>query len=145
MELKPSRRAVLNLLMANCKQSDRSIAKSANVSQPTVTRIRQKLEENGIIKGYIAIPDYAKIGYKIGAVITGQFPIISDESIVVNASTISEDTDVMLITFHKTIEDYNAFLDKIKAKKREGSKLTASLFTTHTLEVKSLKVPQKGA
>jgi len=45
---------VLNCLLSNCKQSDREIAKKANVSQPTVTRIRTRLEKVGIIKAYMA-------------------------------------------------------------------------------------------
>jgi len=134
--------AILNALLSDCKRSDREIANMANVSQPTVSRARQRLEKAGTIKAYMAIPDYAKLGFPFGAIITGQFPIIHDESIVVSASTISGDTDVMLVTLHKTIEDHNAFLNKIKAMKREGSSLNVSLFTTHGLEIKPVQAPE---
>jgi len=53
---------VLTELMKNSRISDRELAKRIGHSQPTVTRIRNKLEQNGIIKEYTLIPDFAKLG-----------------------------------------------------------------------------------
>jgi DNA-binding Lrp family transcriptional regulator len=55
-------------LMKNCRRSDRTLAKALGVSQPTVTRLMNKLEKDGIIKEYAMIPDFAKLGYSILAV-----------------------------------------------------------------------------
>ena len=56
---------VLSELMKNARMSDRKLAKKIGSSQPTVTRTRRKLEEQGYIREYTVVPDFAKIGYKI--------------------------------------------------------------------------------
>jgi DNA-binding Lrp family transcriptional regulator len=55
-------------LMQNGRISDRELAKKLGISQPTVTRLRSKLEKEGIIREYTMIPDFTKIGYKIMAI-----------------------------------------------------------------------------
>jgi len=52
-------------LMKNSRRSDREIARAVGVSQPTVSRIIQKLENEGVIREYAMIPDFAKLGYSI--------------------------------------------------------------------------------
>ncbi len=52
-------------LMKNSRRSDREIANTIGVSQPTVSRTIKKLEKEGIIKEYTMIPDFSKIGYSI--------------------------------------------------------------------------------
>jgi DNA-binding Lrp family transcriptional regulator len=54
---------LISELMKNSRRSDRELAKALGVSQPTVTRVRGKLEKEGIIKDYTMIPDFAKLGY----------------------------------------------------------------------------------
>ena len=56
---------VLSELMKNARLSDRELAKKIGSSQPTVTRARTKLEKQGYIREYTAVPDFAKIGYRI--------------------------------------------------------------------------------
>lgn len=55
---------ILSELMKNSKISDRQLAKTIGVSQPTVTRRRAKLEKE-VIDGYTAIPIWGKLGYEI--------------------------------------------------------------------------------
>lgn len=55
-------------LMKNSRRSDRELAKALGVSQPTVTRVRGKLEKEGIVKEYTMIPDFKRLGYQIMAV-----------------------------------------------------------------------------
>jgi DNA-binding Lrp family transcriptional regulator len=55
-------------LMKNSKTSDRELATKLGVSQPTVSRIRAKLEREGYIKEYTLIPDFQKLGFEIMAV-----------------------------------------------------------------------------
>jgi DNA-binding Lrp family transcriptional regulator len=59
---------LISELMKNSRKSDREIAKTIGVSQPTVTRTRTRLEKEGIIKEYTTIPDFAKLGYQLMAV-----------------------------------------------------------------------------
>ena len=55
-------------LMKNSRRSDRDLAKTLRVSQPTVTRVRSRLEREGYLKEYTAIPDFAKLGYELAAI-----------------------------------------------------------------------------
>lgn len=59
---------LISELMKNSRQSDRNLARTIGVSQPTVTRIRNKLEKEGYIREYTMIPDFSKLGYKIMAI-----------------------------------------------------------------------------
>jgi DNA-binding Lrp family transcriptional regulator len=55
-------------LMKNSRKSDRELARVIGVSQPTVTRTRNRLEKEGYIKEYTMIPDFCKLGYRIMAI-----------------------------------------------------------------------------
>ena len=57
---------ILFELMKNSKTSDRKLAKKIDVSQPTVTRRRARLEKEGLLD-YTAIPDFKKLGFQIMA------------------------------------------------------------------------------
>jgi DNA-binding Lrp family transcriptional regulator len=52
-------------LMKNSRKSDRQLARAIGTSQPTVTRIRSRLEKEGYIKEYTMIPDFGKLGYHL--------------------------------------------------------------------------------
>jgi DNA-binding Lrp family transcriptional regulator len=56
---------VLSELLGNSKQSDREIGRKLGKSQPTVTRIRRKLEKEGYIKEYTLIPDFEMLGFEL--------------------------------------------------------------------------------
>jgi len=57
---------LLKELIRNSRRSDRELAKTLRVSQPTVTRNR-KLAES-YVRSYTIVPDLRKIGYEILAV-----------------------------------------------------------------------------
>lgn len=56
---------LLRELLKNSKQSDRKLAKALGVSQPTITRMRRKLELDGMIRDYTVIPDFRKMGFEM--------------------------------------------------------------------------------
>lgn len=56
---------VLYELLKNSKKSDRDLAKVLNTSQPTITRIRKKLEKIGFIQEYTAVPNLVKMGFEL--------------------------------------------------------------------------------
>jgi len=128
---------VLNALLSDCKRSDREIAKVVGISQPTITRLRQKLINKGIIKGFMAIPDYAKIGYEFGAITLCQMADktinLSEHSLLVTASTITGEGDYVIITLHRSMDDYRAFRRKVKA-------LAVVIFATQGLEIKPVRL-----
>jgi DNA-binding Lrp family transcriptional regulator len=66
--LKPVELRLLSELMKDSRRSDRELAKAIGVSQPTVTRIRAKLEKEKVIREYTMIPDFHKLGFEILAV-----------------------------------------------------------------------------
>jgi len=53
--------------LKDSNRSDRQIAKALSLSQPTVSRMRNRLLEEGLVKHFSAIPDLAKMGYEIMA------------------------------------------------------------------------------
>ena len=59
--------ALLKQLLKNSRRSDRELAKLLGFSQPTVTRLRDRLEKEGYVKTYTVTPDLAKLGYQIMA------------------------------------------------------------------------------
>jgi len=71
--LREVERKVLAELMKNSRLSDRELAKVVGRSQPTVSRVRRKLEKEGYIKEYTVIPDFKRIGFEILAVTFARF------------------------------------------------------------------------
>jgi DNA-binding Lrp family transcriptional regulator len=59
--------------MKNSRLSDRELAKKVGCSPPTVTRIRQKFEQDGVIKEYTIIPDFNKLGLGLMALTFSRF------------------------------------------------------------------------
>jgi DNA-binding Lrp family transcriptional regulator len=59
---------LISELMKNSRRSDRELAKTLNVSQPTINRIRKKLENEGYIREYTIIPDFRKLGYQLAGI-----------------------------------------------------------------------------
>jgi DNA-binding Lrp family transcriptional regulator len=55
-------------LLKDSKRSDRELAKVLGVSQPTITRTRHRLVEEGVIREFTVIPDFAKMGYEVMAI-----------------------------------------------------------------------------
>jgi DNA-binding Lrp family transcriptional regulator len=65
--LKKREKEIFAQLLTNGRMPDKHIAKLLNTTQPTVTRIRQKLEKSGFIKGYKPVVDLQKLGIGIMA------------------------------------------------------------------------------
>jgi len=53
-------------MLKNSRRSDRDLAKVLGVSQPTITRTRQRLEKD-YIRTYTLVPEFDQIGYEIVA------------------------------------------------------------------------------
>ncbi|MEM5829565.1 MAG: winged helix-turn-helix transcriptional regulator [Candidatus Aenigmatarchaeota archaeon] len=65
--LKKREREVFIQLLENARVPDKHIAKLLNITQPTVTRIRQRLEKMGYIKKYKPVVDFQKLGMSLVA------------------------------------------------------------------------------
>ena len=66
--MKPAELRLLSELVKDSLRSDRELAKAVGVSQPTVTRMRARLEKEKVIKEYTMIPDFHKLGFEILAI-----------------------------------------------------------------------------
>jgi len=108
--LKPSTISVLRGLLQNPKNSDREVAKVANVSQPTVSRIRQRLENTGIIQSYEIIPDLKALGYEIIACGISMSQDLPKDNRVVFAWPAAK--GMFSISVHKDYHDYAEFASK---------------------------------
>jgi len=53
--------------MKNSHRSDRELARALHISQPTVSRNRERLEKEGYINEYTVIPNFQKLGYHLFA------------------------------------------------------------------------------
>lgn len=67
--LKDFELGLISELLKNSRRSDRELSKVLGVSQPTVSRALSKLEKRGFVRNYTIIPDFAKLGYTMLAII----------------------------------------------------------------------------
>jgi len=121
-------------LMKNSRKSDRGLAKTIGVSQPTVTRIRSRLEKEGHIKEYTMIPDFLKLGFEIMAVTFLRFkkPLSEEESnelrkysrevekkrseaILLAMNGLGLGYDRVFVSFHKNYASYVKAINEVKA------------------------------
>jgi Lrp/AsnC family leucine-responsive transcriptional regulator len=122
---------VLKNIILQAKIPDTEIAKKTGISPQGVFKIRKKLEDSGIIKGYSPIVDYKKLGINIMVfLIIKLTPDVwdnnSDDKIserikqipyVINAYRLAESnvTHILLMGF-RDIEQMDKYLIKIQTK-----------------------------
>ena len=117
-------------LIKNSKESDRDIAKRLKISQPTVTRIRQKLEKLGYIQEYTVIPNFPKLGFEIVAFIffnanrclgkkiktDAHKWVQNNPSIIFSAAGDGiRGKNCAMLTIHKNFTEYTKFLNNFKS------------------------------
>jgi len=133
-------------MMKNSKRSDRGIAKIIGVSQPTITRMRQRLEKNGYIRDYTVIPNLEKLGYEIVA-FTFMTAANSNAKSEKMDKWVGSNTKIVLSAFgdglngknsivvsiHKDFTDYSKFMSEFRSKSSENIK-----------DIDSFLVPLRG-
>ena len=111
-------------LLKDSKRSDREIAKVVGVSQPTITRMRQRLVKEGVIRGFTVIPDFLKMGYEIMAIScikTNRMRVVELEekaekywkkypNVIFVSRAEGMGKNGVLISLHKSYTDYSNFL-----------------------------------
>jgi DNA-binding Lrp family transcriptional regulator len=125
---------LVSALMKNSRSSDRKLAKSLGVSQPTVTRLRSRLEKEGYIQEYTMLPNLAKLGFEILAftfyklnVPLSTAEIAEARQTIMNRAQVSPtavimalggfggiDADRVIVSFHKNYSDYVDFLKGVR-------------------------------
>ena len=69
-------RRILKLLQANARTSLKTIAESTFLSSPAVSARIEKMEKDGIIRGYHAEVDPMKLGYHILSISKSSTPTL---------------------------------------------------------------------
>jgi DNA-binding Lrp family transcriptional regulator len=120
---------LLRELLKNSKRSDRELAKVLGVSQPTITRTRRKLEQEGIIQDYTIIPDFSKMGFEILALTLvklkpGFFRRERIEEVRKDAAEFPDaiflssgeglNTNFLIISFNRNFTEYHARLNRMR-------------------------------
>lgn len=120
---------LISELIKDSRRSDRELAKAIGVSQPTVSRVRVRLEKEGMIE-YSATPNLAKLGFEILAVVLGrrnyqEHPEINTQkaknyvrdhpNILFGASGNGLGCDRMSVSIHRDFSDYSRFVQEIQA------------------------------
>jgi len=136
-------------LMKNAKRSDREIAKIIGVSQPTITRMRQRLEKTAIVD-YTVIPDWTELGFEIMAmtlVKANGLPevikkaknwAVNNPNVVFAAGGEGMGMDYSILSFHKNYSGYSDFISNLKIELAENLQDIQS-FLMPTGEERTLK------
>jgi len=121
-------------LVKNSRRSDRELAKVLGASQPTVTRVRRRLEKEGYLREYTVIPDFNKVGFQLAAFILVRMKTNLSAEEVEKARQISMKDmiekapdeivlfergmgggyDGIIISFHKNYSDYSKIIERIR-------------------------------
>jgi DNA-binding Lrp family transcriptional regulator len=123
---------LISELMKNSRASDRELAKGLQVSQPTVSRLRARLEKEGIVKEYTMIPDFSKLGFNLMSIIMIKLNPMSEEDIqeihraareldneehrpfLLIMRGIGLGKDLAMLSFHKDYAAYVTYMNDIK-------------------------------
>ena len=123
MEIDKTDVEILRVLEKNARLSLRKIAKKVGVSVATVMHRVNKLENEGIIRKYIALLDYDKLGYELEAVISVDvakgklFEVekkIATDPSVHAVYDITGHFDVVVVARFKTRKSLDTFVKKIQ-------------------------------
>jgi len=133
---------LISELVKNSRRSDRELAKTLGVSQPTVSRTRVRLEKEGMID-YSGVPDLARLGYDIVAVVFGKrnhqkVPDILQKArdfakrhpnIIFGADGIGFGYDRISISIHKDYSDYSKFMNEVRVEAGEAMEVESFLIS----------------
>jgi DNA-binding Lrp family transcriptional regulator len=137
---------LLYALMKNSRRSDRSLAKTMGVSQPTVTRMRQRLEEYGYVQEYTVIPDLAKIGFEVIAVTTMNMTPHNSESTEKLQKWIAENSKIVFAASGDGKEGKNALVASVHKDFTEFSRFIFDFrqkWGSHVSNVETFLIPVK--
>jgi len=136
--MKERARLLLLELIKNSKRSDREIAKVLKVSQPTITRLRKKLEKEAIAN-YTVVPDFPTLGYDLMAFTlissTGAKPEAIEKTkewakkrpnIIFASQGEGMNINGIMISLHKDFAEYSKFMLELR---RDWSELLKDVQT----------------
>ena len=118
-------------LLRDSSRSDRELATFLGVSQPTVSRTKKSLLNEGIIYALVAFPDFCKIGYELMAVTFVKIKAVlapldvrkknfekvtewmdKETKVIFCGPCNGFDAHSFFISVHKNYADFDAFINK---------------------------------
>lgn len=133
---------ILKQLQNNARLSHQELADIVSLSPSACHRRVKILESKGIIENYQIKIDYAKLGYKIDAIVEIRLAQLTDEEHhafieqvnnfdeVINAYIITGDSNYILYVTTKDLEEYSNFIinkmNKVKGVVSMNSKIILS-------------------
>jgi len=124
---------LISELTRNSHRSDREIARAIGTSQPTVSRVRTKLEKEGLVKNYTIIPDLDKLGIEMVVVTLAawspdkmkDFPeseriekakrfVSRHPNVIFATSGLGLGMSRMIVTVHKSYSGYAEFVRELR-------------------------------
>ena len=137
---------LLQEYLKDSNRSDKQIAKALGVSQPTVSKMKNKLLEEGLVRHFSAIPGLAEMGYEIMAFSFIKFNTKNvvnfnikkvmglekraknwaenNPCVIFDALAEGMGINAINISLHK---DYMAYQEFLKASKRKWGKMLAEV------------------
>jgi len=118
---------LLSEFLKDSKRSDRELSKILKTSQPTVSRMRQALVNEGLIKEFTIVPDFTELGFQIMAISafrTAESKAIAEKAVewtmskpnvVFAARTEGMGKNGVMISLHKDYGDYVRFIREVKS------------------------------
>ncbi|WP_048148163.1 Lrp/AsnC family transcriptional regulator [Palaeococcus ferrophilus] len=115
-------RKILNMLMEDGRISYRDMARELGIAVGTVHNRIKKLEERGILKGFLPIIDYEKAGYGLTTIIGIQAQgnriveiekRIAKDPHVTCVYDVTGDYDIIIIAKFRDRKDMNAFVKSL--------------------------------
>jgi len=113
---------ILSILNEDARMSYREIAKKLGIASGTVYNRIKKMTDNGIIKGYIPLLDYRKLGYDLtvliliqveGEHLTNVEEMLATPSEVLAVYDITGEFDVAVVARFKNTKSMNVFIKSI--------------------------------
>ncbi len=112
-------------LLKDSRRSDREISKVLGVSQPTISRMRQRLTEEGIIQEFTVIPDFVKMGFQIMAISSFKTKMEKDmegltrlmmvkPNVIFASLAEGRGKNGVIISFHKSYPEFSSFISNLR-------------------------------
>ncbi|ODS40167.1 MAG: hypothetical protein A7315_09375 [Candidatus Altiarchaeales archaeon WOR_SM1_79] len=137
MKLSNNERHVLKLLLKNGRVTDTEISKKLGITAQGVGKIRKKLEDKGIIKGYSVRLDYSGLGINVFAI--GLFKFVSGrwgrsedrdikerikgEHIIATYRVPEGDVTHIVVYGFRTLEELDDYFQNLQNQRKEVSEL----------------------
>jgi DNA-binding Lrp family transcriptional regulator len=134
-------RTIVSLLRENARRSFKDIGRHVHLSAPAIKRRVDRLERDGVIRGYAAIVDPASFGWHTEAFVdlycAGRMPgeaikrAVASEPGVVSAHTVAGEASALIHVMAEDTRDLELALERIRS--AEGIDRTVTEVVLSTL------------